>query len=80
MDNINEMDEALKQITKNIENAQLSLKISIEFKDFLENKIIQVKEDEKLKEFHECEWDESCVMCKEYEHCMSELNSEKEKE
>jgi hypothetical protein len=27
------------------------------------------KEDRKLKEIHECDWDNTCVMCKEYDDC-----------
>lgn len=32
------------------------------------------KEDKELKEFHECDWNDTCVMCKEYDDCVRAKN------
>ena len=32
--------------------------------------------DIKLKEFHECDWNESCVMCKNFNECENEIKEE----
>lgn len=34
-------------------------------------------EDRVLKEFHECNWEESCVMCKEYWDCIESRKEER---
>lgn len=35
------------------------------------------KEDDiKLKRFHECDWEDSCVMCQNFNECESEMKSE----
>lgn len=32
--------------------------------------------DAELKVFHECDWEESCVMCKNYSECEAEMKNE----
>lgn len=35
-----------------------------------------VKEiDQKLKEFHECNWEEVCILCKNFNECEKEMRS-----
>lgn len=34
------------------------------------------KNDVKLKGFHECDWEDSCVMCKNFNECESEMKNE----
>ncbi len=32
------------------------------------------EEDKKIKNFHECNWDYLCTMCKNYDDCINEFN------
>lgn len=43
------------------------------------NKEWTKEQDNGLKGFHECNWEESCVMCHNYKDCEDEYNTEKEK-
>lgn len=38
---------------------------------------IRLEEDKNLKKFHECDWEESCVMCRNFNECETEMKSEK---
>lgn len=34
----------------------------------------ELEEDKEIKGFHECNWDELCTMCKNYDDCINEFN------